>query len=172
MCKVPTISRNRCRYFEELDRRDQQALYVFKSNIASALSRNRQLDSAIVLYKSLIPLGIEPDRLFLNLGETYLANRQADSAIYYLSFVTDTSQWFQQINLRNQRAEAYLLKGNTEQAIGKLTYVDEVLRKQEPLRQSMLIGTTYRLLGQAYTQQNQLKKALQYYHKSIIQFEL
>jgi CHAT domain-containing protein/tetratricopeptide (TPR) repeat protein len=149
---------------------DQQAIYSFTSNIASSLSILREYDSAAVTYKSLVPLGIELNTVYLNLGSLYINQNLPDSALYYLQKVKD-STYVERIRLLNSKGSAYLKTGKYQQAINQLKRVLDSTKDSTLVRRNQDIGTTYMLMGDASIKQNQLSEALRYYQRAIIQFD-
>ncbi|MEM8968074.1 MAG: CHAT domain-containing protein [Bacteroidota bacterium] len=162
------------RALQELDKLnidDQQAIYSFTSNIASALGLLKKYDSSAIVYKSLIPLGIGTNEVYTNLGTTYINKNQPDSALYYLQQVKDTTT-IGNVRLLNSLSSAYLLKNDYSKAIEQL-YSALAFRDSSQVlaRRNQDIGTTYKLLGNAYIKQGQLLRALRYYQQAIIQFD-
>ncbi|MEM9675074.1 MAG: CHAT domain-containing protein [Bacteroidota bacterium] len=157
--------------FREQEIVDQQAIYSFTSNIASALRLLKKYDSAAVMYKSLIPLGLELNEVYLNLGVAYVDKGQPDSALNYLQQVKDTST-IGNVQLLNSLSSAYLLKNDYPKAIEQLNSALAIRDSSRVLaRRNQDIGTTYKLLGDAYTKQSRLLQALRYYQQAIIQFD-
>ena len=148
--------------------------YSFKSNIASALRRMGQYSSSVYMYKSLIPLSIHNNEVFINLGAIYLEKNRPDSALHYLLKVNGTTG-NNRIVLENTLASAYLQKNQLKEASSHLKKALLFSRKnlnQKGLRQkSKYIGITHKLLGDVACRQRAMLAALHHYQQSIIQLD-
>ncbi|MFP4095989.1 MAG: CHAT domain-containing protein [Cyclobacteriaceae bacterium] len=146
------------------------ALYSFKSNIASALLNLHQYDSAVAIYHEILPFAPDRNEVYLNLGTTYLKSQLADSALQYLQKVK-TSNRQQQLIRHNKLGEAYLqlkqydeAEKELQQAL-QLAATDSVAAGLE-----MLLGATYHKLGILYRQKRELDTALDYFQQAIMRY--
>ena len=148
--------------------------YSYKSNIASALRRMGDYNSAVSMYKSLIPLTVNINEVFINLGAIYLEKNLPDSAFYYLSKVSDV-EGNNRIILENTLGNVYLQKNQLKKATSHLNkalnYYKTDQQPRSPPRKNKHIGITYKLLADIACRQNKLPTALGYYQQSIIQLD-
>lgn len=148
--------------------------YSYKSNIASALRRMGDYSSAVSMYKSLIPLTINVNEVYINLGAIYLEKNQPDSAFHYLSKVSSVAG-NNRIILENTLANVYLQKNQLNEAFFHLNKAINYYNRGQPphglLRKNKHIGITYKLLADVACRQNKLSTALNYYQQSIIQLD-
>ena len=149
-------------------------LSAFKSNIASALRHLEQYDAAVAMYKSMIPLKVNRNELFINLGKTYLEKVEPDSALHYLMRVSKADK-YNPIVLENALGHAYLLKQRLPVAhihLNRALLLNQQNQvRGEPVQKDINIGLTYKLLADGEQQRYNLKKALEYYQQSIIQLD-
>ncbi|MDN5211350.1 CHAT domain-containing protein [Fulvivirgaceae bacterium BMA12] len=142
-------------------------LSIFKNNIASALRRLELYDSAIVIYKDILNLGIRADEININLGMVFLEKQEPDSTLLYLSKVEDSIRR-KSVVYHNKIGHAYFLKGN-------YTLAEKYLQKSLITRTREgkydRIGFAYKLLGDIYYKKNDYHKALDFYQQSIIQLD-
>ncbi|AQG78634.1 CHAT domain-containing protein [Spirosoma montaniterrae] len=150
---------------------DSAALYSYKSNIATALRNLNQYDSAATIYKSLLPITQNRNKLYTNLGIVYLSKHQPAEALRYLLKVeTDSTN---AIIVRNALAETYLQQLRYTSAETSLNQSLQVVsRYGNQSKKNSHVGLTYKLLGDIARQQNQIWRALNYYQQSIIQLDL
>lgn len=150
---------------------DSSAIYSYKSNIATALRNLQQYDSAAVIYKSLLPLTTDRDKLYTNLGIVYLQKHQPEQALAYLQKVKTNS--LNGIIVRNALAETYLQQAQIQNARATL---NESVRLATPGQlqgaKNAQLGLTYKLLGDILVGQKQYEKAIRQYQQSIIQLDL
>ena len=132
----------------------------YKSNIASALRRLGRHDSAIAIYREMLPSNINADKIKTNLGGIYLEIKQPDSALHYLQQVDDNSAAY-----INNKAEAYLQKDQLDKAIQLLSNVLDI--QTESYGGNIAQAKTFRLLGNAYRSKGQLVKSLEHYQRSL-----
>ncbi|WP_020606333.1 CHAT domain-containing protein [Spirosoma spitsbergense] len=148
--------------------------YSYKSNIASALRRLGDYSSAVSMYKSLIPLTININEVFINLGAIYLEKNQPDSAFYYLSKVRD-AEGNNRVILENTLGNVYLQKNQLKEASSHLNRALSFYKKDQQQnnspRKNKYVGITYKLLADIAYRQNNIVTALGYYHQSIIQLD-
>jgi tetratricopeptide (TPR) repeat protein len=146
-------------------------LYSYKSNIASAQRKMEQYDAAVSIYKSLIPLRINQNIVFINLGTIYLEKSQPDSALYYLIKVKRADD-YNPIILENALGNAYIQKQNLPEAFVHLNRAVALYKKNQSKGESFqkppAIGITYKLLADAEQQKHKLLAALRNYQQSII----
>lgn len=150
---------------------DNTLVYIYKSNIATALRHLKEYDSAAAIYKSLLSYGEKPDKIYTNLGMVYLSKRQPAEALQYLMKVKIDST--NGLVVKNALAESYLLQTNYSQAT---TILNESLslanRYQATRTKDSHLGHTYKLLGDLAFRQKRYQLALQHYQRSIIQHDL
>ena len=148
--------------------------YSYKSNIASALRRMGDYNSAVSMYKSLIPLSINTNEVFINLGAIYLEKNQPDSAFYYLSKVKDV-EGNTRVILENTLGNVYLQKNQLKEATFHLNKALSSYKKYQQQRNSprknKYVGITYKLLADVCYRQDSIAMALGFYHQSIIQLD-
>ena len=148
--------------------------YSYKSNIASALRRMGDYNSAVSMYKSLIPLTINRNEVFINLGAIYLEKNQPDSAFYYLSKVKNV-EGNNRVILENTLGSVYLQKNQLKEASSHLNKALSSYKKYQQQRNSprknKYVGITYKLLADVAYRQDDIATALSYYHQSIIQLD-
>ncbi len=153
---------------------NQQRVYAYKSNIASALWHLEQYDSAATLYKSLLPLAIARDEVLINIGTTYLKKRDPASALYYLMKVTGTEN-NNSVMLQNELGSAYLQQQRLPEAFRHLRKAITIYNKKQPAgkrpQKEYTIGLTYKLLADAERQNQHPATALRYYQQSIIHLD-
>ncbi|WKN43435.1 CHAT domain-containing protein [Tunicatimonas pelagia] len=156
---------------------DPQATFTFTSNIASALGLLKKYDLAATMYKSLIPLGLELNEVYLNLGATYLEEKKTNDALYYLNKIDSTkSSDLKQIIKYVSIGNALLLQKKTSSAKDEALKALKLLKSDstvsgEEFKGNRYAGDVYRLLGETSLQQDQLQEALRYYQRAIIQFD-
>lgn len=150
---------------------DNSAVYSYKSNIATALRNLHQYDSAAEIYKSLLPLTTDQNKLYTNLGIVYLQKHQPEQALTYLRKVQIDS--LNGIIVRNAIAETYFQQDQIQQAEATL---NESVRLAAPARlagsKNAQLGLTYKLLGDILAGKKQYEKAIRQYQLSIIQLDL
>ncbi len=150
---------------------DSSATYSYKSNIATALRNMHQYDSAAVIYKSLLPLTANRNKLYTNLGLVYLQKRQPGQALSYLQKVEIDS--LNAITVWNALAQTYLQQGQRQKAESSL---NNSVRLATPARlrgvRNAQLGLTYKLLGDILAERKQFEKAIRQYQQSIIQLDL
>ncbi len=148
--------------------------YSYKSNIASALRRMGDYNAALSMYKSLIPLTVNVNEVFINLGAIYLEKNQPDSAFHFLSKV-ENAEGNNRIILENTLGNVFLQKNQLKQASVHLNTALGFYRKDQQKstspRKNKYVGITYKLLADVAYRQNNLSTALGYYHRSIIQLD-
>ena len=148
--------------------------YSYKSNIASALRRMGRYDEAVSMYKSLIPLKITINEVFINLGTIYLEKNQPDSALHYLSKVGEVTG-NNRIILANTLGSVYLKNNQLKEAYLQLNKALGFYKKEQQQRslpkKNKHIGITYKLLADLACLQNNFSTALDCYQQSIIQLD-
>ena len=149
-------------------------LHSFKTNIASALRQLERYDAAVSMYKSMIPLDVSRNALFINLGMTYLEKAEPDSALHYLVRVNKADR-YNPIILENSLGHAYLQKKRINDAFTHLNRALLLNQKNQvrgrPPQKNNHTGLTYKLLADGEQKRHNLKKALHYYQQSIIQLD-
>jgi CHAT domain-containing protein/Tfp pilus assembly protein PilF len=145
---------------------DPLTIYSFKSNIGTALRHIGQYDSAILMYKRLIPYKLNIGQLYVNIGSTYLEKKQPDSALYYLTKAVTGKSGFE-IKWENAIGTAFLQKKDYAKAYMHLNNA-LALAGGDDSTISINAGRTYKLLGDLEKERQQYARALQYYHKSIL----
>lgn len=152
------------------NRHDSAAVYSYKSNIATALRNLNAYDSAASVYQSLIPLVQNRDKLYTNLGLTYLSKRQPEQALFYFKKVRIDSA--NALAVQNALARTYLQQARLDAAQRAL---DESLwfaaRHGYRRAKNPQLGLTYKLLGDVAFQQRDYRKAIQRYQQSILQLD-
>lgn len=143
-----------------------EAVMAFQSNIASALRHLQAYDSAIHIYRTLLPRAADPNEVYINLGTTYLEQHQADSALYYLLQV-DEAGTERRVVLHNKMAQAYYLKGEGAQAIASLEKSLRLQQDEENRATNDRLGFTLRLYGDVLRKNKDYEKALPYYQRAI-----
>lgn len=156
-------------------RSDKTSLdYSYKSNIASALRKMGQYKPAVSMYKSLIPLNINSNELFINLGTIYLEKSRPDSALHYFLKV-DNVKGNNRVILENALGNTYLKKNRPKEASVHLRNALALSKKEQQqrglLRKSKQVGITYKLLGDIACRQHIMLTALRHYQQSIIQLD-
>lgn len=153
---------------------DREQTYSYKSNIATALRHLEELDSAIAIYKSLLPMNIDRDELFVNLGMAYLGKNLSDSALYFFQRVRPSNPT-KAILYENALGRAYVQKKDYPSALIHLTRSMNLARQEQGgvkiPRKSFNTGLTYKLLGDVEQGRGRYQQALGYYQRSIIQLD-
>ena len=142
-------------------------LSVFKNNIASALRHLKLYDSAVVIYKDILNLGVRTDEININLGLVFLEKQEPDSTLLYLDNVKDSLRR-SSIVYYNKIGHAYFLKGDYRLAE---KYLQKSLAARTGDGKYDRIGYAYKLLGDIYYKKSDHLKALDYYQQSIIQLD-
>ncbi len=150
------------------------AHHSFVNNIGSSLMKTNQLDTAITVFKSLLPLEINNDRIYIHLADIFLEKQMPDSAEYFLKQITD-DEILQELGFVNQMAEVLMLKGylsdakkQLRQAIEnhRLFYADLGITGKD-----FRIGTSHYLLGKIFADEENWDLALNHFHTSLIHFD-
>jgi CHAT domain-containing protein len=150
---------------------NSEAVFTFKSNIASALRHLQQYDSAASIYRSLIPFVQNRDELYINLGTTFLEQQQADSALVYLDNVSPKNK-DSKIALHNKLAQAYILRNNLDRASAELHAALALMVDTDDAKfTNDRMGFTCKLLGDIAESNDNFIKALNHYQQSIIQYD-
>lgn len=148
--------------------------YAYRSNIASALRQMEEFDSAVSIYKGLIPFNLNLSKLLINLGKIYLEKNQPDSTLYYLSKINKVDD-YDQIILENALGRAYLQKKNITNSLRHLNRALALQKKEQAqrgaYRKNNNAGLTYKLLADVERQRNNSWAALRHYQQSIIQLD-
>lgn len=133
---------------------------AYQNNIASALRKLGQYDSAANLYRNMIVEGANVRGALINLARCHIRMDHPDSALYYINQVDEETT-----NKYNIVAEAYLLKNELASA---LDYLDRAtsLAKGDLVKNETL-GYAYKLMGDAYSMQANWDLALKKYQKSL-----
>ncbi|SHN07534.1 Tetratricopeptide repeat-containing protein [Cyclobacterium lianum] len=158
----------------KLDTYYQYAFYSFTSNIATALVRLNQLDSAERMFKDLLELEINPEKIHLALVDLYLEKGSPDEAGKFLNKIS-TQNTISSIGYANQLAEIHFQKRNFEKA-------EEGLRKLIASYQAdktdflegnrnFKLGFSHQLLGKVLLEQQQYQNALHHFQYAILHFD-
>ena len=133
---------------------------TYESNIASALMRLGQYDSAANVYRNMIKKGLKTQYALINLGRSYIEMDNPDSALYYLDRCTTKSA-----NLYNFIAQSYLLKKDSKSALNYLQR--SVQLAKDSLSTRVFTGYTYKLIGDAHRMFGAWEQALKNYQISL-----
>ncbi|WPU91563.1 CHAT domain-containing protein [Mucilaginibacter sabulilitoris] len=137
-------------------------LVTYKSNLASAYRRLKRYDEALKLYKGALSYHIETDKLLHNIGAVYLAMVQPAQAIDYLKSVK-----YEDKKKLNDLGKAYLQQNNYMAALGYLEKAQALNNKASKAHKNSDYGITLKYTGDAWVQQQQLIKGLDYYQRAI-----
>jgi CHAT domain-containing protein len=148
---------------------DPLTIYSFKSNIGTVLRHLGQYDSAIMMYKRLIPYNINLDQLFTNLGSAYLEKSKPDSARLFLLKAKSINPDFS-VKWEIAMGRAFLQKKNYPNAQKHFNNALTNLNEKSTSGTSDF-GLTYKLLGDLEKEKMNCERALAYYQKSILQLD-
>ncbi|MBC7915010.1 MAG: CHAT domain-containing protein [Pyrinomonadaceae bacterium] len=142
---------------------DTLFLVTYKNNLASSLKKLKRYDQALVLYRSLLPYGIETDKLLHNIGSVYLQMGKNVQAIEYLQKVRYQDQKkFNDLGLAYFKEKNYLRAGYFLQKAGDLN------AKKNGTRPNSDYGLTLKYFGDISMEKQEAGKALSYYQKAIV----
>jgi CHAT domain-containing protein len=151
----------------ERDPENLFAVYSFESNLATSLRKLEWYDSAAVLYRQLLPLGINTGEIHINLGIIFLDQQQPDSALFYFN-LADAAEQQNSNALLLSKARAYYLKNEPE---ASLRLLDEILSPADGDLKDTQRGRAWLYKGMIREMQGDFQQALQCYQQSIIQLE-
>jgi CHAT domain-containing protein len=153
---------------------DAEAQNSYMSNIASALQRMEQYDSAATVYKKLLVLKVNRNTILNQLGSTYLSKNDPAQALTYLLQLKQPNQQ-QAIAQETLLASVYAQQGQLGVA---LTHLNQaiVLNKKYIVsngasQKNKSIGQAYKRLGDVLTERKQYTNAIRYYQQAIIQLD-
>ncbi len=135
-------------------------LEAYQSNIASALRRLGEYDSAITAYRAMLSGGLNSDDLFINLGVSYKELSNFDSSLYFFNKVSSLTAI-----LYNNLAATNLDNGNVEDAMDNINKA--LSFAEDSLAGKITMGTSYRLLGDTYIKRQSPIEALENYQKAL-----
>lgn len=144
-------------------RYEKSLLVAYKNNLATAFNKLKKYDQALQIYHSLLPYKSETDKLFHNIGSTYLAMGETGPAINFLKKVSYKDQW----NL-NDLGLAYLKEGNYNEAIECLQKSADLNTRVNKARKNSDYGITLKYFGDVWFEKKQYLKAISFYQQSII----
>ncbi|MEL6561770.1 MAG: CHAT domain-containing protein [Bacteroidota bacterium] len=133
-----------------------------QSNIATALNKLGEYDSAISIYKPLIKQGYHSEDNYMNLGVSYFEKGDLDSALIYFHKITQPS-----IELYNNLADSYIQIGQIEKG---LTNIEKALKlSKEGVNKKLLKAVSYNLKGEAYEKLQRYDDALRNYQRALME---
>lgn len=153
---------------------DVEGQNSYRSNIASALQRMGQYDSAATMYKKLLELKMNRNTVLINLGSTYLGkNDPAQALTYILQIKQPVNQ--DAIIKETLLVNAYAQQGKLSLALTHLSRAIALNKKYNlsngASKKHKSIGVAYKRLGDVLTQRKQYTHALRYYQQAIIQLD-
>jgi len=138
----------------------------YKNNIASALRKLGEYKQAMGLYKSLLPYHINQNELLHNIGVTYLANKDFDSAIAALKQVKYNGQ-----AKYNDIGYAYLQLKKFDSSKYYLNKSQSEYERKSSTLKNIDFGITLKYFGDMMTTMGDPAKGLTYYQRAIIQID-
>ncbi len=145
---------------------DNSFLITYQNNLASSYKKQNNFNSALSVYKSLLPYHIETDKLYHNIASVYLAKNKADSALLYLNKVGYNDQ-----KKLNDYGVAYIKKRDFSKALFFLKKAIALNSKQNKNTPNSNFAITLKYIGDIFTAQKQPLKALSYYQKALQNFK-
>ncbi|WP_194973939.1 CHAT domain-containing protein [Aquiflexum lacus] len=150
------------------------AHHSFLNNIASSMMKTNQLDTAVHVFKSLLPLDVNNDVIYLHLADIFIEKELPDSAGYYLDQISNI-EIYQNIGFINQQAEVFILKDSLNSAKELLNQAIENIQREyrdfNVAGKDFRIGTSHYLLGKIFMEEKKLDQALDHFHTSLMHFD-
>ncbi len=147
-----------------------EAIFAMSANVASAVRLSGYPDSALLLYKKLLPAKQSSPAIINNISAIYLAKHQPDSALHYLQMSNDTSGHYG-ILFYNAKALAYMQKNETLGATKQLEAATR-LYLNYPSTKSNAYGATQKYLGDLKMLEKNPNLALLHYQQALIQYNV
>jgi CHAT domain-containing protein len=141
---------------------DTLFLVTYKNNLASSLKKLKRYDQALTIYRSLLPYGIETDKILHNIGSVYLQMGKNVQAIEYLQKVLYEDQ-----KKLNDLGLAFFKEKNYSKAIFYLQKSEGLNVKKNGSRSNSDYGLTLKYFGDISMEKREAGKSLSYYQKSI-----
>ena len=141
---------------------------AYRSNIAAALRRLGQYDSAIVIYRKIISDDLNQDYIPINLGISYNQMNKPDSAIYFFNQLSISDLNQSNVALPafyNNIAEAYVLKGELNRAVAYLDTARLLSKGNDGL--NTFLSRSNKLLGDIASLKELPFDALHYYQLAL-----
>jgi CHAT domain-containing protein/Tfp pilus assembly protein PilF len=158
----------------KLDTYLKYAYFSFTSNIAASLVKLKRLESAKQAFQELLRLGINTDKVYLDLVELHLESGEPDKAQSYLTNI-NSPKIKQSIGYANKQAETHFRNRDFPKArsvlheiIGRFELPEKEFLKGE---RNIKLGNTHRLLGKTYLAEQKYEQALTHFHQAILHFD-
>lgn len=140
----------------------------YKINIAATLTKLEDYDGAGKIYQELLPLRINQNDILHNMGFILYKTGKPDEALGYFRKVSYTNSSI--IRLYNDISQAFIRLNRSDSAMYYLQLAVAENNKWNHSRKNLQNGITLKYMGDLFSAEDQLKKAIQYYQESIIQF--
>ncbi len=137
----------------------------FKNNLANALDKLSEYDSAMKIYQEILPSGVYRDAILQNIASIYLKLGASKQALASLSQINEPG-----ISVYNNFGLAYFNAGNPDSAIFYFRKALQLNQEQNLQTRNINAGISYRYLGDLYAQEQKNAAALQSYQSALQQF--
>ncbi len=148
----------------------KEAIFAMSANIASAVKLSGHPDSALYLYKKLLDYQQPSQPVINNIADIYLSKNQPDSALHYLNILQKYNGNYA-IAVSNATARAYILKNDTALAAQYLKKASSFFNQGSSKQKNTYYAATCKYFGDLMLMKKQPLAALQYYQRSIIQYD-
>ncbi|MDN3689373.1 CHAT domain-containing protein [Cyclobacterium jeungdonense] len=153
---------------------NQYALMSLLSNEAAAWTNLKEFDKASALFAEALNLDVETPEIEKKLTSLYVKKEEPDTALIYLQRAWNDSDTDNRL-YQNLLAEIFLLKGQPDRVTGLFDSLQEATSAaptgEEPTTYNFRGGKSYQLLGKAWLEKGEYKKALDSFHKSLLYFD-
>ncbi|MDF2159282.1 CHAT domain-containing protein [Algoriphagus sp. CAU 1675] len=147
---------------------EKYARYSFLSNKASALYYLEEFDSARAIYQDLLKYNINTDQIRTNLANTYLKQNAPEKALNELKQIQQAESGTS-LSYLNLLTKAYLQKGALSDVESTLNKAEQKLSVLNFRRKNYQKGIHLGLMADFYKEKGELEKALELYHKAVVQ---
>jgi CHAT domain-containing protein len=146
---------------------DNDMVYAYKSNIASALRNLGEYDSSIVVYRSVRTLKADPYEVNINLGATFVEKNLPEAALPYL-WKAGEQKGYYGIVQQNAFGKAYLLQQKWLEADYHFRQAIKINTRDFGINsRNVNVANTYKLMGDLAVQRGQLDTALVKYQQAM-----
>ncbi|SEJ73647.1 CHAT domain-containing protein [Cyclobacterium xiamenense] len=151
----------------------EYALFSLLSNEAAAWTNLNAFTKAADLYTQALELTIDRDEIMRKLAALYVEKNAPDTALYYLQQTEQQAAAGNRLH-QNILADIYLLTNQPDKVIDLLQ--DAATKEMNPgtntpTANNYRNGESFQLLGKAWHQKKQYKKALQSFHLALLSFD-
>lgn len=140
----------------------------YKINIAATLTKLEDYEGAGKIYQELLPLNINRNDILHNMGFILYKTGKPDEALEYFRKVSYNNSSI--IRLYNDISQAFIRLNRPDSAMYYLQLAVAENNKWNHNRKNLQNGITLKYMGDLFAAEDQLKKAIQYYQESVIQF--